>query len=229
MIKTFFYGALATAISMTSVAAAEELIFNRENKRAVLELYTDPDLEPWQRYTYSSELCYQGDVGEAYDSLMDLYEADVILKDPETDEYVDSRLQDGKIFVTTYSSKMEDEGVDPHTEEEIEACNFQNEVAYSCVGEDLKFELTVRDEETIMVNGKDKGRLDNTYRPRNKANKSFRRMAGYFESIGDGAEGYNVELLVNTYILSGAKFGYAKYRASGPDGYYEEFLRCDRQ
>lgn len=116
---------LFLCVFSVSSFASDELIFNSETKTSVLDLYTDPEVESWERYTYDYELCYKSeDIQAAYDSMLSLKDDGVILSDSETDEYVDSKISNGKIFVTTYSSKVADEGEDPESTEEVEPCNF---------------------------------------------------------------------------------------------------------
>ncbi len=103
--------------------------------------------------------------------------------------------------------------------------------SYNCIPqydnyyEDIK--ITVYSPTRFLINETDDGYLDESYKP-TPHNKNFVRVAGYLKSIGDGAEGYSVELLVNNYILNGAKVGYMKYRASGADGFYDDVLKCEK-
>jgi hypothetical protein len=84
-----------------------------------------------------------------------------------------------------------------------------------------------------LINGQDRGLIDEYYNPRSNYFKSWKKLEGYYPTIGDGVEGYSVEILVNKFLgtrelLENAQFGFVEYRASGADGFYTIRFRCDR-
>lgn len=89
------------------------------------------------------------------------------------------------------------------------------------------------DELVYLINGEDTAYIDDSYSPRNPFYKTWKKIIGYFPSIGDGIDGFGVTLIVNKYLstpelLKTAQFGMLDYRATGPEGYYSVRYRCDR-
>lgn len=72
--------------------------------------------------------------------------------------------------------------------------------------------------------------IDEVYVAKNPGSqyKRLKALSGGLSAIGDGADGFKVELLMNQSILQGADYGYAKYQARGPEGYYSVFYKCSR-
>lgn len=102
-------------------------------------------------------------------------------------------------------------------------------------GEDFTLSVVEKEDGSLFytINGEDTADIDENYMPRSNFFKSWKRLAGFFPSIGDGVEGYSVEVLVNKFLSTPAlvkkvKFGLLEYRASGADGFYSIRFKCNR-
>ncbi len=105
-------------------------------------------------------------------------------------------------------------------------------------GPDISLEVFVPEDGeeskiSFLINGVESAIIDQSYKPQSSTYKNWNRLLGYFPSIGDGVEGYNVTLVLNPYLstklVKKAKFGFFQYRAAGPDGYYSVDYKCERQ
>ncbi len=89
------------------------------------------------------------------------------------------------------------------------------------------------DELAYLINGEDQAYIDDSYAPRSPFFKSWKKIIGYFPSIGDGVDGFGVTIIVNKFLadvdlVNEAQFGMLDYRASGPEGYYSVRYKCER-
>jgi len=99
---------------------------------------------------------------------------------------------------------------------------------YKCDAQDgyiENFDLKIVSEKSILINDVDKGTLDEEYTPQSPGNMDYKMFYGYFDSIGEGEEGYSLSLLLNSYLMRGSEFGYLKIRAVG-EGYFSYFYKC---
>ena len=93
---------------------------------------------------------------------------------------------------------------------------------------DGAIKLEVEDAETFLINDQDEAYIDYSYKPKTSFNKTLKKLTGDFESIEGCEHGTSLYLLVNKYIINGAKVGYMKYVCSGEDGYATIMFKCTK-
>lgn len=98
-------------------------------------------------------------------------------------------------------------------------------VVYDCTGgsfEPLKVE--VFSVSKVLLNDTDLARIQFESRTQKSYN-----LVGTFSTLGDGAEGYSVEIKVTNYILKNAAMFYLNTYNRGPDGFYSDSYKCVRR
>ena len=104
------------------------------------------------------------------------------------------------------------------------------------VGPEFNFRVEVQADNSVFftINEEDTAEVDEFYAPRNPKYKTWKKLAGYYPTIGDGIDGFGVTIIVNKYLsdaslVNTSEFGMLDYRASGPEGYYSVRYKCALQ
>lgn len=100
---------------MSSSYAAPEILFNINSQRSVLDLATDPDLKPWESFTYLKDLCFKNaEAEEALDEIINFKDAELLF-DFDTEWFVQAGVRGDYVDILAVNGKVMDDG---YTEEE---------------------------------------------------------------------------------------------------------------
>ena len=90
--------------------AAPEILFNMDTQKSVLDMATDPDLKPWESFTYLSELCYKNaNAEEALDEIINFKDQELLF-DFDTEWFVDAAVREEYIDILAVNGKVMDDG-----------------------------------------------------------------------------------------------------------------------
>lgn len=114
-------------ICASPLYASDEILFNTDFKKGVLDVYTDPNVQIWERFTNLHQLCYKNaEPQAAMDEIMRYYD-EGLLFDFDTEDYK-SMEQDGAILrITVLNGKMMDDGLEEeeaYQTHDIGPCTF---------------------------------------------------------------------------------------------------------
>ncbi|MDA8792402.1 hypothetical protein N9N67_04105 [Bacteriovoracaceae bacterium] len=97
---------------------------------------------------------------------------------------------------------------------------------YHCkaIGDDfsVKHFTLSKNGNVFRVNEQDRASIDSSYKPTSPGKV---RLTGNFTSIGEGAGGYSIDLILNEYLAKGVEFGYLELRAKG-EGFFTYNYLC---
>ena len=80
----------------------------------------------------------------------------------------------------------------------------------------------------VLINGSDVGNVDTAYAAANPE-KKYLKLKGNFESLGDGVEGYLVDVTITKYFFfENSKIAFLNTYNRGPGGYYTDSYKCVR-
>lgn len=96
---------------------------------------------------------------------------------------------------------------------------------YDCSGGSFDpLKVDVHSTDRIVLNDKDLAKVDSKELA-NSSKKSV-RLIGSFPSLGDGLEGFRVDVKVTRFLLNGSKMAFLNTFNKGPQGYYTESYKC---
>jgi hypothetical protein len=95
----------------SSSFASDEIIFDIESKRGVIDRYTDPTLKIWEKFSTLSEICYKNaDAEQALKEIMYLRDEEILF-DFDTEEFIDAGVVGPIISITIMNPKKLDDGL----------------------------------------------------------------------------------------------------------------------
>ncbi|MBY0384987.1 hypothetical protein K2X05_07500 [bacterium] len=99
---------------------------------------------------------------------------------------------------------------------------------YECLGGSFDpVTVEVIDNDSLLINGKNRGDVDWDYASKNPEKKSY-RLIGSFDTLGDGADGFSVDVSVTKYFFNNSKVAYLDTYNRGPEGYYSDSYKCQK-
>ncbi len=124
--KQLFF-ATVSVLFMAPAFASTEILFNMDEQKGVVDLYTAPNTEIWEKTTALYQLCYKNaDALVAADELMMLKDEGVLF-DFDTEDYQSHEIDGAIIRVTVFNGKMLDDGIEEeeaYVTHDIAPCTF---------------------------------------------------------------------------------------------------------
>jgi len=97
---------------------------------------------------------------------------------------------------------------------------------YTCTGGSFDpVKVEVKSKTQLIINDKDTAKIDKAYDAANPDKKTY-KLIGDISTLGNGAEGFSVNVTVSKYIFTDSKVAYLNTYNSGPEGYYSESYKC---
>lgn len=94
---------------------------------------------------------------------------------------------------------------------------------YDCAGGSFDpVKIEVLSSTDIIVNDKERGQVIEKSPKLGKLLKVY----GSFRTLGDGLEGYRVDVKVSSYMFTGSQISFLKTFNRGPDGYFADSYKC---
>lgn len=100
-----------------------------------------------------------------------------------------------------------------------------NASVYDCTGGSFgPLKVEVISSSKIIINEKDIVKAN--VKDVKDATKKSVSLIGSFSTLGDGEEGFSVDVKVTKYLLNGSSVAYLNTYNKGPDGFYTDSYKC---
>lgn len=99
---------------------------------------------------------------------------------------------------------------------------------YDCTGGNFgPIKVEVLSAKKILINETDSAKVDQDELKDISKNKVS--LIGSFPTLGDGLDGFSVEVKVTKYLLKNSKTAYLNTYNRGPGAYYQDSYKCTRR